>query len=92
MMLFLTELLDTSIRAIGKRAHPLHVLSSFSIQCILVSSTAYVQVLSFCAETDQVLFLRMIVKGEKFIIPDKLEWLGLFLLIGIFGFLAQVCI
>ncbi|KAF8895164.1 drug/metabolite transporter superfamily [Infundibulicybe gibba] len=28
-----------SIRAIGKRAHPLHLLTSLSIQCVLVSTT-----------------------------------------------------
>ncbi|KAF7795896.1 hypothetical protein EIP86_007063 [Pleurotus ostreatoroseus] len=31
---------DTTIRAIGKRAHPLHNLVSFSSQCVIVSTVA----------------------------------------------------
>ena len=29
---------DTILRAIGKQAHALHVLSFFSLQCVLVST------------------------------------------------------
>ncbi|KAF8881629.1 drug/metabolite transporter superfamily [Infundibulicybe gibba] len=61
-----------SIRAIGKRAHPLHSLTSFSIQCVFVSTTY------------------MIATKSPFIIPTRLDWLGLLMLIGIFGFIAQV--
>ncbi|KAJ7576929.1 drug/metabolite transporter superfamily [Mycena floridula] len=32
----------TSIRAIGTRAHPIHMMSSFSFQCVVVSSIAMV--------------------------------------------------
>lgn len=32
----------------------------------------------------------MIVTGEKFIIPMKAEWLAMLLMIGLFGFFAQV--
>jgi hypothetical protein len=31
----------------------------------------------------------MIVTGEKFILPTKVEWLAMFLMIGLFGFFAQ---
>ncbi|KAF8881637.1 hypothetical protein BD779DRAFT_1627156 [Infundibulicybe gibba] len=61
-----------SIRAIGKRAHPLHALASYSVQCITVTT------------------IYMIVTKSPFIIPTRLDWLGLFVLIGIFGFIAQV--
>ncbi|TFK18110.1 hypothetical protein FA15DRAFT_628299 [Coprinopsis marcescibilis] len=32
----------TSLRAIGKRAHPLHALTSFSTQCVIVASVAMI--------------------------------------------------
>ena len=31
----------------------------------------------------------MVVTGERFIIPTKVEWLAMFLMIGLFGFFAQ---
>lgn len=31
---------DTTIRAIGKRAHPLHNIVYFSSQCVIVSTVA----------------------------------------------------
>lgn len=31
---------DTTIRAVGKRAHPLHNLVSFSSQCVIVATVA----------------------------------------------------
>lgn len=36
---------DTTLRAIGKRAHPMHSMTSFSAQCILVSSIGYARFL-----------------------------------------------
>ncbi|KAJ3544238.1 hypothetical protein NMY22_g2845 [Coprinellus aureogranulatus] len=62
----------TSLRAIGKRAHPLHALTSFSIQSVIVASTA------------------MAIRRDEIVIPTKVEWIAMFLLIGIFGFFAQV--
>jgi hypothetical protein len=35
---------------------------------------------------------RMVVTREGFIMPTRLEWLGMLIMIGIFGFFAQVCI
>ncbi|KAF5319494.1 hypothetical protein D9619_008739 [Psilocybe cf. subviscida] len=61
----------TSIRAIGKRAHPLHSLTFFSALCVVVSSTG------------------LIINKTPFIIPNRLEWLGMLAMIGIFGFVAQ---
>lgn len=62
----------TSIRAIGKRAHPLHSLTSFSSQCIIASSVG------------------MVITRTQFIVPTEVDWLLLFLMIGIFGFVAQI--
>ncbi|KAF8623271.1 hypothetical protein AX17_007477 [Amanita inopinata Kibby_2008] len=62
----------TSIRAIGKRAHPLHTMAYFSSLCVVISTVG------------------MIVTRTPFIIPPRLDWLALLLMIGIFGFLAQV--
>ncbi|TFK38435.1 EamA-like transporter family-domain-containing protein [Crucibulum laeve] len=61
----------TSIAAIGKRAHPLHSMMSFSAQCVIVSSIA------------------MIATRTPLIIPTRLDWLGMLVMIGVFGFIAQ---
>jgi len=42
----ITFALDTSTRAIGKRAHPLHSLVYYSIASVLFSTVGYVVVLS----------------------------------------------
>jgi len=62
----------TSIRAIGKRAHALHIMSYFSLLCVIVASIA------------------MVVTRTPFVIPSRLDWFSLLILIGIFGFIAQV--
>ncbi|KAI0631699.1 DUF6-domain-containing protein [Trametes polyzona] len=62
----------TTIRAVGKRAHPLHNLVSFSSQCVIVATIA------------------MIVMQTPVVIPMRWEWLLMLLLIGLFGFVAQV--
>jgi len=62
----------TSLRAIGKRAHPLHSLVSFSTQCIIISSVV------------------MLATRSAFVIPTRLDWILLLVVIGIFGFIAQV--
>ncbi|RXW20827.1 hypothetical protein EST38_g5016 [Candolleomyces aberdarensis] len=82
----------TSIRAIGKRAHALHAITSFSSQCVIASTVASVASVSLplpaCANPETL--NRMIVTGEKFIIPTKVEWLSMLLMIGLFGFFAQI--
>ncbi|KAF9446668.1 hypothetical protein P691DRAFT_732796 [Macrolepiota fuliginosa MF-IS2] len=62
----------TSLRAIGKRAHPLHSLVSFSAQCVIIAT------------------IGMIVTKTPFIVPTRLDWLAILVMIGIFGFIAQV--
>jgi len=62
----------TTLRAIGKRAHPLHSLVSFSLQSILVAT------------------IGLIVTKTEFIVPTRLAWLAMLVMIGIFGFCAQV--
>ncbi|KAI0331569.1 DUF6-domain-containing protein [Cubamyces sp. BRFM 1775] len=62
----------TTIRAVGKRAHPLHNLVSFSSQCVIVATVA------------------MIVMRTPVVVPMRWDWLLMLLLIGIFGFIAQV--
>ncbi|KAG1795679.1 DUF6-domain-containing protein [Suillus plorans] len=42
VMAALMVLIDTSIRAIGKRAHPMHVMSYFSLWCTIISSLGMV--------------------------------------------------
>ncbi|KAF8057617.1 drug/metabolite transporter superfamily [Lyophyllum atratum] len=62
----------TSITAIGKRAHPLHAMTSFSSQCVIVAVIA------------------MIIQKTPIVVPTEVEWLALLILIGVFGFIAQV--
>ncbi|KAG5651370.1 hypothetical protein H0H81_008904 [Sphagnurus paluster] len=62
----------TTIRAIGKRAHPLHAMTSFSSQCVAVSVIA------------------MIWQRTPLVIPTEVEWLLLLVMIGVFGFVAQI--
>ncbi|KAJ8456284.1 hypothetical protein ONZ45_g18783 [Pleurotus djamor] len=61
----------TTLRAIGKRAHPLHSMTSFSAQCVIVASTG------------------LAVTKTAIVVPTKLEWMALLLLIGLCGFIAQ---
>lgn len=62
----------TSLRAIGKRAHTMHSMVSFSGQAIVYSSIA------------------MLVTRTEFVIPTKLSWIAMLLMIGVFGFVAQI--
>ncbi|KAL1942255.1 hypothetical protein VTO73DRAFT_6319 [Trametes versicolor] len=62
----------TTIRAVGKRAHPLHNLVSFSSQCVIVATVA------------------MVIMRTPVVIPMRWDWLLMLLLIGLFGFIAQV--
>ncbi|KAJ3481759.1 hypothetical protein NLI96_g7437 [Meripilus lineatus] len=62
----------TTIRAIGKRAHPLHNLVSFSSQCVIVATIA------------------LLVTGTPIVVPTRIDWGLMLIMIGIFGFIAQV--
>ncbi|KAJ7904973.1 DUF6-domain-containing protein [Mycena leptocephala] len=62
----------TSIRAIGQRAHPLHLLAFFSLQSVIAAS------------------IIMAILREPVVIPTRLAWLGLLVVIGVLGFVAQI--
>ncbi|KAJ6617990.1 hypothetical protein B0H10DRAFT_1282186 [Mycena sp. CBHHK59/15] len=62
----------TSIRAIGHRAHPMHLLAFFSLQSVIVASGI------------------MLAIRQPVVVPTRLSWLGLLLLIGILGFGSQI--
>ncbi|KAG1861846.1 drug/metabolite transporter superfamily [Suillus tomentosus] len=62
----------TSIRTIGKRAHPMHVMSYFSLWCTIMSS------------------LGMVVFDIPVVYPTSWMWILLLLMVGVFGFAAQV--
>ncbi|THH32744.1 hypothetical protein EUX98_g1424 [Antrodiella citrinella] len=62
----------TTIRAIGKRAHPMHNLVSFSTLCVVVSTVA------------------MLVMRTHIVIPNRWDWAVMLIMIGIFGFCAQI--
>ncbi|KAF9530674.1 hypothetical protein CPB83DRAFT_834045 [Crepidotus variabilis] len=62
----------TTLRAIGKRAHPMHSLTFFSALCVIVSTIA------------------IVVTKTPIVVPSRMEWLVLLLMIGMFGFIAQI--
>ncbi|TCD70378.1 hypothetical protein EIP91_003730 [Steccherinum ochraceum] len=62
----------TTIRAVGKRAHPMHNLVSFSTQCVIVSTIA------------------MLVMRTPVVIPNRWDWALMLIMIGFFGFCAQI--
>ncbi|VDC01248.1 unnamed protein product [Peniophora sp. CBMAI 1063] len=61
----------TSIRAIGKRAHPLHSLAFFASQSCVVAG------------------IGMVITHQQVLIPLRWDFWGLFVVIGVGGFLAQ---
>ncbi|KAG6828957.1 hypothetical protein H0H92_006184 [Tricholoma furcatifolium] len=63
--------LDTSIAAMGKRAHPMHAMLAFSSQSTIVAG------------------IGMAIQGTPIVIPARIEWLMMLLMIGGFGFIAQ---
>ena len=85
---------DTSISAIGKRAHPMHVMAFYATICVPLASIGWVMRggsflwSGFLSVTD--LSNRMIITRTKFVIPTRPEWLVLLVMIGIFSFLGQV--
>ncbi|KAG8692415.1 hypothetical protein FRC08_009791 [Ceratobasidium sp. 394] len=61
-----------SVRVIGKRAHPMHIISYFSLWCVIVAT------------------IGMPVAHTEWVFPTRWTWLGMLLLIGLFGFLGQL--
>lgn len=62
---------DNLIRAIGKRAHPLHNIVYLSAFCVLSSSVG------------------LIVARTPIVIPTQWSFVGLLVLVGVFGLFAQ---
>ncbi|KAG8738350.1 hypothetical protein FRC10_006957 [Ceratobasidium sp. 414] len=62
----------TLIRVIGKRAHPMHIMSYFSLWSVIGAT------------------IGMLVTRTSWVLPTRWTWLGMLLLIGLFGFLAQL--
>ncbi|KAG6867921.1 hypothetical protein C0993_009515 [Termitomyces sp. T159_Od127] len=60
-----------SITAMGKRAHPLHAMMSFSSQSVIAA------------------VIGMLVQKTPIVIPTKIEWVAMLIMIGVFGFIAQ---
>ncbi|KAF8752903.1 hypothetical protein RHS01_07348 [Rhizoctonia solani] len=61
-----------SLRVIGKRAHPMHTMSYFSVWCVLVSVVAG------------------IATHGQWVFPRQWTWIGMLIVVGLFGFLAQL--
>ncbi|KAG6819206.1 hypothetical protein H0H93_014346 [Arthromyces matolae] len=60
-----------SIAAMGKRAHPMHAMLSFSSQSVIAA------------------VIGMTIQKTNVVIPTKVEWAGMLVMIGVFGFVAQ---
>jgi len=63
-----------TIRAIGKRAHTLHLLVAFSTLCLINAGAG------------------MVIKRITIVVPTSLDSLFLLAVIGIFGFVSQICL
>ncbi|CAE6389237.1 unnamed protein product [Rhizoctonia solani] len=61
-----------SIRVIGKRAHPMHTMSYFSLWCVLVS------------------VISAIATHGQWVMPREWTWIGMLIIVGLFGFFAQL--
>ncbi|KAF7973812.1 hypothetical protein HWV62_14188 [Athelia sp. TMB] len=61
----------TTLRAIGKRAHPLHNLVGFCMWCVIVSG------------------IGLAATHTPLVLPHSWEFVFLFIMMGIFGFVAQ---
>ncbi|CAA7267826.1 unnamed protein product [Cyclocybe aegerita] len=75
LLIFRTQFLffsDTTIRAVGRRAHPMHAMIYFAMTSVIVTTTS------------------MIITKTEFIVPTRVEWLSLLLMIGFFGFFGQI--
>ena len=82
----------TSLRAIGKRAHTLHSMTYFSAMSVVVAAVgcASFYLPQTTIEVLKMFYSRMIATHEPVIIPMRLSWLAMLVMIGIFGFFAQV--
>ncbi|EUC56876.1 drug/metabolite transporter [Rhizoctonia solani AG-3 Rhs1AP] len=61
-----------SLRVIGKRAHPMHTMSYFSLWCVLVSVVGG------------------LATHSHWVLPRQWTWIGMLIIVGLFGFLAQL--
>ncbi|KAJ1303806.1 hypothetical protein OPQ81_008228 [Rhizoctonia solani] len=61
-----------SIRVIGKRAHPMHTMSYFSLWCVVVS------------------VIGGIATHGHWVFPRQWTWIGMLIIVGLFGFCAQL--
>ncbi|KAL5638949.1 hypothetical protein ACGC1H_003351 [Rhizoctonia solani] len=61
-----------SLRIIGKRAHPMHTMSYFSLWCVLVS------------------VIGGLATHGQWVLPRQWTWIGMLIIVGLFGFLAQL--
>ena len=82
---------DILIRAIGMRAHALHSVSFFSLLCVIAGGVGrvFISLREHSVIADYTLY-RMILNKTPIVVPDRLVWLGMLAMIGIFGFAAQV--
>ena len=65
-------------------------MSYYAMQCITATTLGYVYINSVtCVGTDGIVY-RMIITKTPFIIPSRLEWFGLLLMIGFVGFVSQI--
>jgi hypothetical protein len=80
---------DTVLRAVGEQAHPLHSLSFFASQCVLMSTIGYVPAPIFKEPFDTV-HPSMIIFKIPPVIPKDVLCLVMPLLICILGSIAQV--
>ncbi|KAG5351647.1 hypothetical protein C0989_005419 [Termitomyces sp. Mn162] len=62
----------TSIAAMGKRAHPLHAMLSFSSQSVIAA------------------VIGIVIQRTPVVIPTRVDWIAMLIMIGVFGFIAQV--
>ena len=81
---------DTLLRAIGKRAHALHILSFFSLLCFWFSTIGCVARLLACFVSDGP-HPSMIVFNIPPVIPKRESWIVMMFLNGIFALIGQVC-
>ncbi|KNZ78952.1 hypothetical protein J132_08177 [Termitomyces sp. J132] len=61
----------TSIAAMGKRAHPLHAMLSFSSQSVIAA------------------VIGIVIQRTPVVIPTRVDWIAMLIMIGVFGFIAQ---
>ncbi|KAF8603019.1 drug/metabolite transporter superfamily [Ceratobasidium sp. AG-I] len=69
---FATSVAYTSVRAIGKRAHPMHVISYYSLWCVILGTFG------------------ISATNRPWVWPTRPAWLATLLLVGLFGFFAQL--